>query len=430
MNARQTAYAVLSSWEEKGSYANITLDHALQKQALSPADRALASALVYGVIERRITLDYIISALSSRKPEDIDPDARCALRMGLYQLIFMDRVPPHAAVGETVALCRRRSAGFVNALLRAYTRLTAPIPMPSTKSDPAYALSVRYSVCIALAERLLDVLGTERAEAFLASTLQATPTTLRVNTQKTDREELLSHLSHATPTVYSPVGIRTTGSVRELYGFDEGFFFVQDEASQICVSALDARAGMTVVDVCSCPGSKSFGAAIDMNNKGTLYAFDLHGNKLSLVQSGAERLGLSILRTAVRDGRSPDPSLFGLADRVICDVPCSGFGVLAKKPELRYKDPKESTALPAIQRAILEQSASYLKKDGMLVYSTCTILPEENELVVKDFLACHKDFSLLSFAVGDLRCPEGMITLMPDRHGTDGFFIARLQKNT
>ena len=216
--------------------------------------------------------------------------------------------------------------------------------------------------------------------------------------------------------------------MRELYGFSEGYFFVQDEASQIAVEALGAEAGDVVMDICSCPGSKSFGTAIRMENCGQILSYDLHEKKLPLISSGAERLGIGIITPAVQDGRDPIPTLFGKADRVLCDVPCSGFGVLAKKPELRYKDPAASSALPDIQLAILENACRYVKAGGTLVYSTCTILPEENEENLARFLGAHPEFSPVPFSVGALDVPTGMITLLPDTHPTDGFFIAKLKR--
>ena len=426
MNPRRLALTLLLKQEQNQQYSNIALDHALTREKLSESDRALVSALVLGVTERRITLDHSLSILSSRPLSSLDADARCALRLGLYQLCYLDRIPPHAAINETVAICRKRSAGFVNAVLRSYTRLSTPIAMPDEKKEPVRALSVTYSVCEPLAEKLLSVFGYERAASYLAATLTSPPTTLRVNTLRSTKEELLSHLSGAIPTPFSQNGLRVMGALRSLFGFSEGFFFVQDEASQLAVEVLDPKRGQRVIDTCGCPGSKSFGAAIQMENEGEIFSFDLHANKLSLVVSGAERLGITILKTDARDARNPDERLFGTADRVICDVPCSGFGVLAKKPELRYKDPAVSASLPALQAEILEKSSAYLKSGGVLVYSTCTVLPEENEEVVMAFLAKHPEFSLSPFSLGNTPVPEGLITLAPDTHGTDGFFIARL----
>ena len=428
MTARQTAHKILLKTENTKGYSNISLDHALEGSSLSAADRALTSALVYGVIERRITLDYIISRLASRDIKSIDRETLAALRLGIYQLRFMDRIPPHAAINETVSLCSRKSTGFVNAILRAYTRLAAPVEMPSRDENAVRYLSVVYSVCEPLAEKLLGIFGLERAERLLGASFDAPKTTLRVNTLKISREELLSKIDGAEPTEISPVGLKVSGAVRELYGFDDGLFFVQDEASQICVGALGAGAGELVIDACACPGSKSFGAAIDMKNVGEVRSFDLHKSKLPLISGGAERLGVDIIRVAEGDARRFLPELEGAADRVLCDVPCSGFGVIAKKPELRYKDPSESEPLPDIQLAILKNCSRYVKAGGVLVYSTCTVFPEENEGNIKRFLASESDFELDGFEFGTLKQDKETLSLYPDTHRTDGFFVARMVK--
>ncbi len=422
MTARQLAYDLLLKAEKSKQYSNIALDNALEGSGLSAADKRLASVLFYGVTEKRITLDYRIAELSDKPLDDIEPRVLCALRLGLYQLIFLDRIPPHAAINETVELCTKKASGFVNAILRAHTR-HGDMKMPT---DKARFLSVKYSVALPLVEKFISIFGEAEAEAVLSGFEQKLETTLRTNTLKITREELISHLENASATPIAPNGIYAGGSVRELYGFNEGLFFVQDQASQICVEVLDTRQGQTMLDICACPGSKSFGAAVNMKNSGKIIAFDLHENKLSLVKSGATRLGINIIETRACDGRNFIGELEGTADRVLCDVPCSGFGVLAKKPELRYKDPRESEALPSIQAAILNNASKYVKRGGVLVYSTCTLLPEENENNVLGFLSSHPDFSLCPWSVGELSAPNGMITLYPHIHGTDGFFIAKL----
>jgi len=317
MNARQTALSVLLACERSKQYSNIALDNALERGSLSSEDRALTSALFYGVTERKITLDYYLKSLSSRPIEKIDPEALAILRLGLYQLIYMDKIPTHAAVNETVALCKRSFSGFVNAILRSYTRLSSPIALPDPEDDPVEYLSVKYSVTPPLAEKFLSVFGIERTESILSATFNTPKTTLRVNTLKVSREELLSRIEGSEPSSLSPNALKISGGVRSSYGFEEGLFFVQDEASQICVGALGAKEGELVIDTCSCPGSKSFGAAIDMKNRGKLLAFDLHKSKLSLVSRGAERLGISIIEVREGDGRVFIPELFESADRVL-----------------------------------------------------------------------------------------------------------------
>ena len=424
MTARAIAYELLIKAEKSRQYSNIALDSALSKHELSTADKNLVSAIFYGVIERRITLDYQISTISSRPTEEIDSNTITALRIGLYQLIYLTRIPHHAAICETVELCSKKTKGFVNAILRSFLRRNE-LALPE-KSDMLKYLSVAYSVDIPLLKMLLETFGENETERFLTAVNTNPKTTLRVNTLVSDRETLLKNIPSSEPTEISPLGISTTGSVRDMYGFFEGAFFVQDEASQISTLALDAHPEDLIMDICSCPGSKSFGAAIEMKNKGKIYSFDLHENKLSLVITGAKRLKIDIIETAQCDGRNFLPEFEQKADKVICDVPCSGFGVLAKKPELRYKDPKESDSLPKIQLAILENACKYVKQGGILLYSTCTVLPKENEENIKAFLSSHPEFDLLPWSVGNLCAESGRITLLPHLHNTDGFFIAKL----
>ena len=428
MTPRQLAHSLLQRAETNDQFLNLALDHALQSSSLSEKDRSLSSALVYGVTERRITLDYQISCLSSRDTDTLDLSVKTALRLGLYQLIYMDRIPPHAAINESVSLVSRKASGFVNAILRSYTRAPS-LRLPNREEDPLLYLSVAYSIGLPLVSKLCDAYGESRTESILKAFADAEPlTTLSANTLRASREELLARIPDSTPTRYATKGLSTRGAVRSLYGFEEGLFFVQDEASQLCVEVLDAKAGETVMDICACPGSKSFGSAIRMNNEGQVLSFDLHEKKLPLIESGAKRLGITIITTAVQDGRQPLPPYFGKAHRVLCDVPCSGFGVIGKKPELRYKDPAASSALPDIQLAILENACQYVRAGGTLVYSTCTIFPEENERNVLRFLKKHPEFSLAPLETEHLSIPSGYETFLPDRYPMDGFFIARMTK--
>ena len=422
-NVRQTAFRILSKCGSAEQYSNLALDTALQRGDFSASDRGLLTTLVYGTLERQLTLDHCIGTLSDRKADGIDPDTRVRLRLGIYQLAYLDRIPDHAAVTETVALAPNRSRAFVNAILRAFLRADKRISFPDRAKAPIDYLSVRYSFHPAICRAFCDAYGMDRTEALLNAFCERAPLTLRVNTLRITRDELLQRLTDAghspkpTPECKSGILLEST-PVASLPGFDEGWFFVQDEASQLCTEALNAFPGASVLDTCACPGSKSFGAAADMQNKGCLIACDLHANKLSLVRSGALRLGISILETEARDAREHRDDWDARFDRVLCDVPCSGFGVFAKKPELRYKDPQKSEALPAIQLAILENAAQYVKAGGRLVYSTCTLLPRENGENVRRFLSAHRSFSLLRER-----------TLFPDTDGTDGFYFAVLERN-
>jgi len=423
-NVRAVALSVLNKCASAEQYSNLALDTAIERNELKDADRGLLTVLVYGVLEKQITLDHWIGSLSSRPVEEIDLATRNLLRMGLYQLAFLDRVPDHAAVHETVSLASKRTKGFANAILRAFLRADKKIPLPDEKIDPVAYLSVKYSFSPSICQRFLQIFGVERTESLFSAFGKKPPVTLRTNTLLVSREDLMERMEErglsVRETLESPVGIELEGTpVTAAYGFEEGLFFVQDEASQLCVEALDAKEGMDVLDVCACPGSKSFGAAIDMKNKGRVVSCDLHGNKLSLVRGGAARLKIEIVETEARDARDFRAEWEGSFDRVLCDVPCSGFGVFAKKPELRYKDAEKSRGLPKIQRDILETACRYVRDGGLLVYSTCTLLPEENEDNVNAFLASHPDFSCLR-----------MRTLYPDVDGCDGFFFAVLKKLT
>ena len=301
-------------------------------------------------------------------------------------------------------------------------------------------MSVCCGVPLSLCETFVEALGYEKALSVLTAFGVKPPITARVNTLtstvQTLSAELAAEGAEPQAALYAPHALRVPeGALTSARAFAEGRFFIQDEASQLCVAALDARPGNVVTDVCSCPGSKAFGIALSMENRGEIHAFDLHKSKLSLITAGAERLGISIITARERDARHPHPDLLGKCDRVLCDVPCSGLGVIAKKPEIRHKDLSESARLPAIQAAILEASAEYLKVGGTLVYSTCTILPAENRDVVRGFLAAHPEFEPLDFtfpakngAVADIISTDGMVTLYPDDHRTDGFFIARMRK--
>lgn len=432
---RALALDALLRIEKTKSYANLSLDAALKQNPLPAADRRLFTVLVYGVLERKLTLDYVIEHLSNRPLNTLDERTRMILRLGLYQLRYLDRIPPHAAVNESVALAHRASRGFVNACLREYLRRKGSIPFPDRKGASLRYLSIAFSLPEELAERFLLEFGLDRAERMLNAFFGVSALTIAVNPLKYTRETYLKILKdaeiEAIPTRYAPNGITILSPVPidMLPEFDTGAFYVQDEASQICVEALGALPNETIIDACSCPGSKSFGSALRMQNRGEVYSFDLHENKLSLVRRSAERLGITILSACQQDGRLFVPDLEESADRVLCDVPCSGYGVLGKKPDIRYKSPKDADRLPEIQYAILDNCARYVKTGGVLVYSTCTVFSAENRKNIERFLASHRDFSLDEFSVGSLESDRGTLALAPDTHGTDGFFVARFRRN-
>lgn len=428
MNVRKMALSILARWEAGDAYINLAIGRAAE--ALPDAERRYLTALLYGTVERKLTLDYAIGVLARRS--DVSPAARLILECGLYELFYL-HTPPHAAVNAWVDLAHSRGErGFINGVLRAACRMEAP-PLPPREKNEMRYLSLRYSVPTETVRRLAAVLC-EETEAFLAATEREPTMTLRVNTCRISRDAFLAALREqgidAAPTAFAPDGVRLAATCppRSLIGFDEGWFFVQDEASQIATEALGAEPGETILDLCACPGGKSFGSAIRMHDTGRVLACDLHASKLSLIESGAARLGLCSVSTAAQDATVADPARFASADRVLCDVPCSGLGVLSGKPDLRYKDPRVADALPSLQSAILANAAAYVRDGGVLFYSTCTVNPQENEAITDAFLSVHPDFSHEDFAVGALASSHGRLTLYPHRHGTDGFYMAKFRR--
>lgn len=427
-NPRKLALAAIDKIE-KGGYSNIIISDILSKSQLMDKDRALFSVMVKGVVERKITLDYVISTLSSMPLSKLDDDALHILRLGIYQLVYMDSVPRYAAVNECVDLSRKRSKGFVNALLRTFIRNDCKFTLPK---DPVKRLSVEYSVPLPLLKRFISIYGEERTKNILEGFLLKKYTDVCVDPLVITREDMIKKLKsfgyHAEEGMLSPLCIKTDAPYFFLDENFKGAFLAMDEASQLCGVTIGAKSGERILDTCSAPGSKSYVAAFCMKNEGSILSCDLHESKLSLIKDGAKRLGIDIIDAKVADGREYDPECDGAFDRVLCDVPCSGLGVIGGKPEIKYKNTDEFKALPKIQYDILCNSSKYVKAGGYLIYSTCTLLPEENEDNVKKFLEEHADFSLAEFSVGSSIC-DGMITLTPDIHGTDGFFIAKMRKN-
>lgn len=430
MNVRRAAYNILSESERSKKYISLALDSYISSNGVVGEDRALLSALVYGVTERRITLDYFIEVFSGRSISALDKEVVHLLRLGAYQIIYLDKIPDSAAVNESVKLASRyasRSKNFINAILRRICREKEALPYPS---DPIERISIENSLPIALCEHFKRDYPDEWVDIVKASNSRP-HITLAVNTLKTSRDALAEIIGKGCEkTVFSDKGLRLTSNfaVSELSPLNEGLCYVQDEASQIAVSSLSPKAGETIIDVCSCPGGKAFFAAISMENKGKIYCFDLHESKLSLIKNQAKNLGINILEISPNDSRFAKEELVGKADRVICDVPCSGLGVIAKKPEIRHKDIGSLGELDGIQKDILEASAKYVKAGGVLLYSTCTLRKAENEGRVLDFLKDHSDFKLTPFKLGELCADSGMVTLIPQKQKTDGFFISLMTK--
>ena len=435
MTAREVALRSLVACEQQGAWSDGFLKKALRTAGLDNRDAALATRLCFGVLQNRLLLDNYLGRLSTVKLEKMESAIRNALRLGAYQVLFLDRVPDHAAVSEAVDLARKgsknpRSAGLVNGVLRSLVRQKDSLEPPE---DPA----VRYSHPQWLADLFARRLGREEAAALMAADNGEPPTCAQANTTKATVDQVANSLRaegvEVEPHPWLPgcLLLSHTGSLEELTAFREGLFYIQDAAAKLAVLAADPRPGMQVLDACAAPGGKSFAAAIAIGGQGSVTSCDIHPHKADLIRAGAKRLGLEMCISAqVLNGKECKEELLDKFDLVIADVPCSGLGIIRKKPDIRYKDPKPLEGLPKIQKAILDNVCRYVRPGGVLLYATCTLLERENENVVHAFLDRHKDFTLEGFQLpGDFEgAEEGMVTCWPHRHGTDGFFFAKLRR--
>lgn len=436
-NPRNTALNVLMKIEQDNAYSNIALNNAIRENKLSGVDSSFVSALVYGVLERKITLDYIIRQYSKIPLRKIESKTKMILRLGILQLLFMDKIPESAAVNESVNLAKKhklqKSSGFINGILRSITRSEEKYRLPD-KSDKVLYYSIKYSAPQELVKLWINSYGELNAEQLLKSLGGRPKICARVNTLKTDKNSLIAELAKENvkaeeiPFLENAVSLTETGSIERLSAYKSGKLHIQDASSQLCVDFLSPKPREVLLDICSAPGGKSFTAAQYMGDRGKIFACDLYDHKLKLISDGAKRLGIHSIVTLKRDGASSDVSL-PLADKILCDVPCSGLGILSRKPEIRYKDNLITDDLPELQYKILCQSAQYLANGGCLVYSTCTLNPAENNKNARRFLEEHPDFygvklSLPSQIKRAFEENDYEITLMPHTSGTDGFYIA------
>lgn len=377
---------------------------------LKGIDRAFAENIVLGTVERKLTLEFIIYNQIKR---DCEQDIIYLLMTGVYQILYMDRVPDNAVCDETVEIAKelfgKSIAGFVNAVLRNICRNKQDVIESVLNSDE----HIRFSVNNQLFELIKSQYPSEYARIFEAF-FGKTPTFLRVNTLNSDAESVQKLVGG---TIINDKRILCENTAKAVEMLDYGTFYIQGAASQEAVRLLGATANETVVDVCACPGGKSLGAAIDMNNEGKVYSFDLHAKKLPLIEKSAKKLGITIIRTEKHDARNPKDDLIGVADKVICDVPCSGTGVMGSKPEIKYKSPEDFKGLYPTQRAILNSASRYLKPGGELVYSTCSINKIENEDNVRNFLAGNDGFTLIYER-----------TFLPFEEEKEGFYIAKIKR--
>ena len=435
MGARETALNVLIACRKEGAWSNGVLKEYVRRDRLDSRDAALAARLCYGVLQNRLLLDHYLQQLLTGKLKDLHPGLRDILHMGLYQLYRMDKIPDSAVVNESVSLAKKycprqkNGAGLVNAVLRTAIRAGDTLVQPKSYVE-------RYSHPQALVDLLKDYVGKERLEPMLRANNEIAPTVIQVNTQRITTASLQQQLEQSGVQV-QPHGwmpdclvLSGTGDLQQMAGFREGYFYVQDCAAKLSVLCAQLPRDARVLDCCAAPGGKSFAAAVAMAGTGQITSCDIHPHKTVLIENGAARLGFSNITALVQDASCFRPEWENAMDAVIADVPCSGYGIIRKKPDIRYKDPASMEDLPQLQKQILATQARYVKPGGLLLYSTCTLLYRENEAVVETFLKEHPEFAL-----EPLPLPEpfpanttGMLALVPGEYDTDGFFISRLRR--
>lgn len=422
-NPRQAATQALLQVFQEGAYSNLTTDELFAQ--LDSRGRAFATALFFGVLERAVTLDWAMGCYSKIKVHAMSPTVREILRGGFYQLLYMPSVPPSAAVNESVALTKvmgeAGASGFVNGVMRAFVRSEMAYPLPK---DKLMATAVTYGIPAPLVQQWRRDYGHDETMDMLEALSRPAPDFVRVNTLRTTPARLVDTLAEqgitatACPEDSFALELHGAGNPTTIPAFQQGLFHIQDISSQRCVAALDPHPGMRVLDLCAAPGGKSFTAAQYLQGRGEVVARDLHPSRVALIDDGARRLGLDI-HTQVGDATVYDPDL-GTFDRVLCDVVCSGYGVIRRKPEIRYKDPKVLDGIRLPQYNILCTALNYLKKDGLLIYSTCTLNPRENQDIVADLLAQHPHMEAAS-----------METMLPGKAWRgDGFFTAALRRTS
>ena len=420
MDDRFIAYKILSKIERDKAYSNITVDTVLNQNEVSFAP--FVCALVYGVIERKITLDYYLIQFLTQPIKKLNPQVLTILRMGVYQLKYMDKVPVSAAVNESVKLSKKVKCAFASGLINSVLRkvATKEIPFPNT-DNKIYDLSIAYSCPESLVKNFVNDYDYIKAEDILKASVGAVPVYLHANTLKIKNNDLIAELAKEGITAKAlensaNLEVVDGGTVFKTEAYRKGYFHAQDLASQECITNLDPQKNDIVFDMCAAPGGKSFTMAEMMENQGEIYSFDLYDHKIKLINDGANRLGINIINAKIGDASVYNPDL-PKADKILCDVPCAGLGVIRRKPEIKYKDFGFVDKLCELQYNILENSAKYLKDKGVIMYSTCSLSNKENAEVCERFLQKHKEFK-----------SGGMVTLFPQENGSDGFFYAKLIK--
>lgn len=435
MGARETALSALIACRRDGAWANNVLKEYILRDRLDGRDSALATRLVYGVIQNRGLLDFYLQQLLTGKPGQLQPVVRDILHLGLYQLYQMDKIPESAAVNESVLLAKKytknpKAPGLVNGVLRNAQRSRQQLEQPVSYAD-------RYSHPEELISLLKASLPKGKLEPMLIANNAAPETVVQVNTLKTTAEELQKQLEAeqvvARPHRWMPqcLVLDRTGNLEQLKSFQEGLFYVQDPASRLSVLCAELKQGWRILDCCAAPGGKSFAAAMVTRDSGQIISCDIHAHKIPLIRKGVRRLGIRNHLAQQQDASVFVPQWEGAMDAVLVDAPCSGYGIIRKKPDIRYKDPKQMEQLPQLQLQILNNQARYVRPGGVLLYSTCTVLRRENEDVVAAFLEQNRAFFPEKLTLPEV-FPEnttGMLTLIPGEYDTDGFFICRMRRS-
>lgn len=439
LSAREAVLKALIAFRRDNAWPDLVLGKLIEQFFISARDAALATRILNGVLQNLFLCDYYIACFSSIDLKKIEPRVLDILRLSVYQIVFMDKIPANAAVNEGVILVKKnsnpRAAGFVNAVLRKTVQAVESSLLPDIAGDMVQRLSIKYSHPQWFIMKLSGILDDESIEAFLkADNKTDLPVSVQVNTLLTDIDNALAVLREDGVEAVrhnwldNCIDLRCVRHFTRLNAYKSGFIYVQDAAARLAVIAAGPKPGDLVIDGCAAPGGKSFASAIVMGNSGKIIANDIYESKLQRLEESAGRLGITIIDVICRDITEITPALHG-ADVVFADVPCSGFGIIRKRPDIRFKSELEISGLPDIQRKILMALSTYVKPGGILLYSTCTIFRRENECIIEEFLRDNKQFYTESFSLPGIGfIQEGMITLWPHIHDTDGFFICKLRR--
>ncbi|HEY3425229.1 MAG TPA: 16S rRNA (cytosine(967)-C(5))-methyltransferase RsmB [Negativicutes bacterium] len=438
MDAREVALKIINDVTNNDAYANIALAREINRQNLTDQDRRFVTELVYGTIKAGATLDWLLSYYVTRSVSKMPPIIRNILKMGIYQIFFLSKVPHSAACNQAVELTKKYghpgTVKFVNAVLRNAVRNPDKAIYPDKNSQPTKYLSLKYFHPEWLVARWIDRLGIQSTEELCLMNNSTPPLSLRTNTLKIERQELLAILEQegitCEPSQWATEGIICSNhpALRTLKSLREGLFQIQDESSMLVAHVLDPQPGEFIIDACGAPGGKSTHIAAIMQNQGKVLSTDIYDHKLALTTENADRLGIKIIETKVLDATLLGSLYPEQADRVLVDAPCSGLGVLRRKPDSRWRKNESMLAeLPILQTAILHSAADCVKAGGILVYSTCTTEPEENQAIVQGFLTDRPDFSLqVAGAYLPVKSADTMVQLWPHIDHVDGFFISRM----